>query len=241
MKKLVAAFLLASLFSVVYSKTRVVFSKGNSKLKRADKTMSLRANMTLKHEDIVITGEEGLVVLKSKASTYKVSKNSRLVLDLKTKEIVNSNLEHGSTVVEFLKEKLSESKGESLNIKAASASFGVRGTKFFSYVDRRNKNSVLSVEHGEVAFQGAKSERETLVDGHESSMTNVMNQQIKPRRFGFENEINWGLSKKDGRLSHSDKLFGSLDKAWQRYKNEKAEKWKKRSDDMDSVWEKMNN
>lgn len=241
LKKIVAALLLTLSFDVVFAKTEIVFTKGNSQLKRANNTMPLSKNMVLKHDDTVVTGDRGLVVLKSKASTYKVSRNSRLVLDLNTKEIVNSNLDYGSVVVEFLKDNLSESKGQPLNIKTVSSSFGVRGTKFFSYVDRRNKNSVLSVERGEVAFKGVKATNETLVGGRKSSMTNVKSEQITPRSFGFENEINWNLSSRGGPLSHSDKLFSSLDEAWQEYKNEKAQAWKKRNEDMDSVWEEMNN
>jgi hypothetical protein len=197
--------------------------------------------MKLMHGDIVVTGKSGLVVIKSLASTYKVSRKSELKLDLKTKEIINSKINYGSVVVEFLKHKLKKSKGKRLMVKSKTAVFGVRGTKFFSYVDPENENSILSVEHGAVSFKGKKSEDETLVKMNSSSMTNKKMKSIKQRKFGFEDKINWNVEDTGRSLKHKKGLFIALSETWNKYKNENAKTWKKNTDEMENLWNNVNN
>lgn len=226
--------------SNAFGSAKIMFSKGDSNLLRNEETLKVTKGMKVFNGDVIVTGESGLVIIKSKASTYKVSKNSHLKLDLRVKEIINSNIIYGSVVVEFMKKNLKKSKGKTLKITTRSASFGVRGTKFFTYVDAKNKNSVLSVEHGKVAFQGTRSKKERLVGKNKSSMTNVNNKDLKQRKFGFEKNINWNLSDEKGSLKHKKGLFIALSKTWNKYKNEKAIKWKKNTDDMNNLWNNVN-
>ena len=223
-----------------FGSAKIMFLKGESNLLRKDKTLKLSKGMKVFNGDTIVTGESGLVIVKSKASTYKISKNSHLKLDLRVKEIINSNIIYGSVVVEFMKENLDVSKGKTLKIKTRSASFGVRGTKFFTYVDSKNKNSVLSVEHGKVAFKGANSKKERLVRKNKSSMTNKNDKDLKPRKFGFEKQINWNLSEKKGSLKHKKGLFLALSKTWNKYKDENTKKWKKNTDNMNNLWNNFN-
>jgi hypothetical protein len=96
---------------------KVIFSKGKSELLRSGRTLSIKNWMKVLNGDTVITSKNGLVVIKSKACIYKVSKNSNLILDSIVKEIINSSLIHGSIVVEFMKKKLKNSEGKTLRIK----------------------------------------------------------------------------------------------------------------------------
>lgn len=240
MNKITIYLFFALCMSNAFGSAKVIFSKGDSSLLRNEKTLKLVKDMKVFNNDIIVTGESGLVIVKSKASTYKISKNSHLKLDLSVKEIINSNIIYGSVVVEFMKKNLEASKGKTLNINTRSASFGVRGTKFFTYVDPKNKNSVLSVEHGKVAFKGSNSKEERLVRKNKSSMTNINNKDLKPRTFGFEKKINWNLSDKKGTLKHKKGLFLALSKTWNKYKDENTKKWKKNSDNMDNLWNNFN-
>ena len=241
MKLITSFLLLLCSLSAAHAKTKGIFNKGETKLIRSKEKLVLKKGFALLHGDKIITGDTGLVVIKSQASTYKISKNSYLVLDLKTEEIINSNINYGSAVIEFAKRKLRKSTGKTLTVKTRTAAFGVRGTKFFSYVDKKNKNSILSVEHGKVAFKGSGSKKETLVKKNKSSMTNLKKKQLEAKQFGFENKINWNLSASSGKLSQSKKLFSELEKTWKRHKHDQAKKWNKRKDDMKSRWEQMNN
>ncbi len=241
MRLITSFLLLLCSLSAAYGTTKVIYNKGDTKLIRSKETLLLKKGLTLLHGDKIMTGDSGLVIIKSRASTYKISKNSYLILDLKTEEIINSNINYGSAVIEFARRKLVKSVGKTLTVKTRTAAFGVRGTKFFSYVDKKNKNSILSVEHGKVAFKGSASKKETLVKKNKSSMTNIKKKHLESKRFGFENKINWNLSSSKGKLSQNKKLFSELEKTWKRHKHDQAKKWNKQKNDMKSRWEQMNN
>jgi hypothetical protein len=239
LKNLITLLFFVLSLNDAHSQARVVFVKGESHITRGQKTIKINTDTDLKNEDLVVTGKDGLVIVKSKASTYKISRNSELQIDLNTKEIINSNINYGSVVVDFISDRLYKSRGETLQITSKSAAFGVRGTKFFSYVDREHQHSVLSVEHGSVSFKGTNSALETIVKNNKSSITNIKNKQLEAKNFGFENEINWNLSARKGALVQSDELFSALDKTWSKYKNENEKSWDKRSDEMESLWKKQ--
>lgn len=236
MSKIIVLFIFSVFTLNAFCHPKIIFSKGKSKLLRADNILNVSRGMLVIDNDIIVTGPKGLVIVKSKASTYKVSKNSRLELDLSTKEIINSDINYGSVVVEFLKEKLNDSKGKTLQIKSKTAILGVRGTKFFAHVDPQNENSILSVDHGSVAFRGRNSKKERLVKRKSSSMTNKNSTSLRQRKFGFESKINWNVSESKGTLNHKKGLYLALSKTWNKYKDENAKKWGKRADEMKNLW-----
>ena len=206
----------------------VMRGKDNSKFKPTQKTL-------LKTGDFIITGDKSFAIVRSKASVYKISSNSKVKLLLETPEIINSDVRFGSIVVEFFKNKLSKSIGKQLTVKSKTSVSGVRGTTFFTYVDKKTNSSTLSVMKGAVDFRGSNSKENILVGKGSSSMTNKKLRALKSRELGFESKINWNVTGK-GNMNHQDGLYSAIEKTWEKHKYEQVKKWNKRSEEMENLW-----
>lgn len=219
--------------------TKVALVKGVAKIRRGKETLEVKQGMVVNNGDIISTERRSLVVINSKASTYKIAPNSELRIDLSDKDVMSADMKVGTVVINFAREKISQTSFGKMKIKTPTASLGVRGTRFFAHVGDKNKNSVLSVESGSVAFeQGGDAEHTLIVEKNSSSMTNVKGEVIEARQLGFEDKINWKVEveEKDGSLEHDPALMSALEKVWDMYKKENAANWKKRSEDMEDRW-----
>jgi hypothetical protein len=193
-----------------------------------------------------------LAIIKTSASTVKISEHSTYILDLREPEILSGTLSKGALVVQFLKSKLMKklkkeesgtlSSSKILKIKTRSAAIAVRGTKFFTYSGIKT-GSILTVESGTVDFKGKRQDKVIAINKNTSSMTNEEKMALKPRKFGFEKGINWsfGSSTEEENLSHDPKLYSQLEKVWENYKKEQVEQWNEQKKDMNNKWNNMFN
>ena len=129
---------------------------------------------------------------------------------------------------------------KTLTIKTKIASIGVRGTKFFTYSGIKS-GSIVSVENGVVDFKGSKQKESVKLGEKTSSLTNEQKMVLKPRKFNFENKINWNVENREGKtLEHDEQLYFQLENIWKIYKDEQAEAWKNQKSEMEDKWNNMN-
>ena len=128
---------------------------------------------------------------------------------------------------------------KTLTIKTRSASIAVRGTKFFTY-NSLSSGSILTVEHGVVDFKGNKQKEYTKLEKDMSSLTNANLEILKPRKFGFENHINWEVDDyENNKLEHHEKLYSKLENIWKNYKDEQVKVWNDQKNEMQDIWNNM--
>ncbi len=216
------------------------FIKGKPQLLRGKEISIITKNTRFQHNDIIKTRKNELLIMKSQASTYKITPHSFVKLDLSVSEIIQSEVAWGSVVVHFAKDLLSESNNESskkeiveLKIKTKSASLGVRGTTLFTYVEKSGETTT-SVEHGHVNL--AQKEQSIDIRDGQSLMVSGVVKNKKAESLGFEKHINWSLDEKGGKLDHPAQLFESIQKKWDDYKQENQKTWESYKDGMNKKW-----
>lgn len=223
------------------SPPKVVYRKGGVVLLRNHVETQVNKGLILETGDLIKTSENSLVIIKSSASTLKISSNSVMKLNFDNPEVINSDILIGTAVIRFLNKKLRPSTKEMMTVKTPTASLGVRGTRFFTFVGKKKNNVILSVDNGIVAFAGTNTNNEVLVRKNSSSMVNMKSNILKSRKFGFEKLINWSVDDRSEDLKHDGSLSSSLEKTWVKYKNENAKIWKKHTKENENLWEKFKN
>ena len=241
------SILIYSIYPISSFAALLQFSKGKVQVER--KGMNLRVKLPFKliDQDKIRVGKKSLAIVKSRASTVKISELSTYILDLSEPEILSGTLSKGALVVQFLRSKLSKIKKtkksgpeKTLTIKTRTASIGVRGTKFFTY-SGASSGSILTVEHGVVDFKGNKQKKFTQLEKDMSSLTNENSEVLRPRKFGYENKINWEIDdSENGKLEHDKELYSQLEKLWKMYKEEQVKAWKEQKTNMNAKWNNMN-
>lgn len=223
------------------SLVKILLVKGAPQVVRGQSVFTLDKSTSLINGDIIRTEEKELVILKTPASTYKISEKTFLKLDLKEPQIIQSHLAWGSVVVQFSKNMLkgNAKEGEKkLNIKTKAVSIGVRGTTLFANAIK-NGGTTTSVEHGNVELGESKKKAVPVTDG-QSVMASGSNALKEAKPLGFEKHINWKLSGKSSELEHPAALFKSIQKKWDNYKKENKKTWDSFKGDMNKGWKGLN-
>ncbi len=191
-------------------------------------------NSHIIHGDIIKTEKEQMLILKSDASTYKISQNSFIKLDLSESDIIQSEIAWGTSVINFTRDAIKNKKIEALKIKTKSASLAVRGTTLFAHVEK-NGELTTSVNHGHVESSQEGNEIIDIRDG-QSIMLSAKKGGESATALGFEKHINWNLDSNSEDLSHPEALFSSIRQKWEDYKKENEMKWDAYKRDMDNKW-----
>ena len=221
-----------------------IFVKGEATIIRGTEKIKVIKNGLVYENDLIKVAPKSLVLIKFKYQTIKLIETSTIKVAQLEKEYMKISLDSGGMIINQLKKKLRENSQERapLEIKTASASIGVRGTTFFAF-QGKNGETVLSVKEGTVGFQSLNSVNEVSVTDDSSSMSNADFKNLKPRKFGFEKEINFNFdSTKD--LESSENLISQLEKSWKKYKNEQEFVWLDKKNNEESQWDqwkKLNN
>lgn len=225
--------------SVVTAKSthnKIIFLKGTPYVLKGKKLSVITKKTILKDKDIIKTGARDLLIIKSKASTYKISPNSFIKLDLREPAVINSQLAWGTVVVHFARKKVEKNKVLALRIKTKTASMAVRGTTLFTNVEK-NGDTTTSVEHGHVDARPLNSTKETQVRDGKSVMISNETKLAHAKPQGFEHYINWSLDPSAKNLNHPDALFSSIRKQWEDYKKENQKTWDDYTNSMKHRWQ----
>ncbi len=215
--------------------TKILLIRGAPKLLRGKLLSPITNDTLLIDGDIIRTGKKDLIILKSQASTYKVSPMSFIKLDLREKELINSELAWGTVVINFTKSAIKNHKSKALKIKTKSASLAVRGTKLFTFVEK-NGETTTSVEHGHVDSYEKNNDQATTIRDGQSVMLSSTKRSSKVKKLGFEKYINWSLDKTSESLDHPTELFDSIRQQWENYKKESQKSWDSYKEGMNKKW-----
>jgi hypothetical protein len=234
---LLVTLALFSVFNVMADDYKIVHTKGDVSILRSNKKISASKNSILQLKDKILTGDDSLAVIKSSKLTLKVVENSEVSIAELNKEIV-VDVDEGGFVANYVKQKIKETVGTKLRVNTKHTSMGVRGTTFFAY-NHKNQTSYLTVKEGEVEFKGKNSSTAESVSENRTAFTDGSLKNIKPKKVGFEEEINWELSNLKSNMSQPKKLFSKMEEQWNNYKKENEKKWKNHKDSMEDQWNKM--
>lgn len=226
-----------SSLSALAESYQIVHLKGDVTVIRENKNLPATKNFKLQNKDFVKTGEESLAVVKSSKLTLKVVENSKVSIAELDKEIL-VDIDQGGVVANYLKQKIKDAVGTKLNVKTRHTAMGVRGTTFFAY-NHKNQTSYLTVKEGEVEFKGKNSSKSEYVSLGNTAFTDSSLKSLKPKKVGFEADINWELSNMKSDLSQPRKLFSKMEEQWNNYKKENEKKWKDHKNSMEDQWNKM--
>ncbi len=242
MKLILIIFLNTGLvFAVDNFELRCIHIKGQVNINRKNINKPLLKNTMLQIGDVITTEKGSIALLKSPQQAIKISEQSSFQVTDINKNNQTFTLNSGAIVVSKIRKLMldaliNKAKDPSLVIKTRTAAIGIRGTTFFVYKGI-NDQTVLNVNQGLVAFQGTASEKELLVAKDSSTMTNEKNQNLKPRKFGFEDKINYSLDPKE-KLESSSDLYTTIEATWSKYKKEQEVAWQKQVDSETKKWEK---
>ncbi len=193
----------------------------------------------LSENDMVVTGEKAVAVIRSKKLILKmIEKSSITIKEIREKIIVD--IETGGAVTQYLGNKLKNALSPELEVKTKHTSMGVRGTTFFAF-NHKNQTSYLTVKEGEVEFKAKNSDEKLSVRNGNTTFTDTLQKGVKPKKVGFEEYINWELNDTKKDLSQPRQLFAKLDVEWNQYKKENEKKWKDNNDSMEDQWKKFKN
>lgn len=235
--KLLIALALFSALNVIADDYIIVHFKGDVTVLRSNKSVPASKNLKLQSKDKVVTGDGALAVIKSPKLTLKVVENSEVSISELSKEII-VDVDQGGLVANYVKQKIKDSVGTKLRVNTKHTAMGVRGTTFFAY-NHKNQTSYLTVKEGEVEFKGKNSSSTESVSGNRTAFTDGSLKNIKPKKVGFEEDINWELSNVNSNMSQPKKLFSKMEEQWNNYKKENEKKWKNHKDSMEDQWNKM--
>lgn len=215
----------------------VVYLSGKPKMIRNGEVIDVTTKMGVINGDIIRTDLDDLVIIKSKASTYKVSPKSMIKFSFENPFIINSNIAWGTVVINFSKEMIEKSKGRNKELKfqTKNNSFGVRGTKLFTHVNQKGEVTT-SVEHGHVVRLKEHNLAELHIHDGQSVMLNKNRENQKAKKIGFEKDINWNIANTSENLNHPSRLFKAIQFKWDSYKKENAKKWNSYTKDMQTKW-----
>jgi hypothetical protein len=242
MQKLIILIILASVTISSYAvEMKCLYAKGTVHYIRSGAKKELLKNILLKVGDTVITENASLVILKFPNETVKVMENSSFQVSELNKKNDEFLINNGAVVINKLKHVLTDAisrnqQSSSLKVRTSNASMGIRGTTFFVYKGEKGQ-TILSVNDGVVAFKGEASEANVMVAKDTTTMTNDKNQNLKSRKFGFENKINYELNP-DRNLESEKNLYETIEATWIQYKTEQEFAWKKKLESESNDWDK---
>ena len=228
---------LFSVFSAVADDYQIIHIKGHVSIQRNGQSIKAVKNTKLENKDKVSTGDDSLAIIKSPKLTLKVVENSEVLIAELNKEI-QVEIEEGGVVANYMKQKVKDIVGTKLKVKTKHTVMGVRGTTFFAY-NHKDQTSYLTVKEGEVEFKGKKSQSSEMVSGNKTAFTNKDLGNTKPKKVGFEEDINWELINLNSNLSQPKRLFSKMEEQWNNYKKENEKKWNDNKQDMEDQWNKM--
>ncbi len=239
MSKILVVICISFLFilSAFADEYKIIHTKGSVSVKRNNQTFNIDKKFDLKNNDTVFTAANSLAIIKSKKLTLKIVENSEVSINELGKEI-QVDIEEGGVVANYVKQAVKDIVGTKLVVKTKHSAMGVRGTTFFAY-NHKDQTSYLTVKEGEVEFKGKKSNSVELVNNNRTSFTNNDLENIKPKKVGFEEFINWELRDLKVDLTQPKRLFSKMEEQWNNYKKENEKKWKDNKQNMEDQWNKM--
>lgn len=213
-----------------------VYVKGKVFIARNGTTSSLTKGAEIHFGDKIDVGDASLTVLILKNATLKLEPNTKMTITgNQSTHDTNIEVSIGSLVIRKMKNYLHNNNKPKFNVKTQYASMGVRGTLFFVH-QGTTPQTTLSVNNGEVAYQANGSQGEIFVGAESTTMGNSENKNLKPRKFGFENKINFNLDTNKNLDSARD-LNELIAKAWQNYKDEQEYLWQNKLQEENNIWD----
>lgn len=194
----------------------VIQFEGKAFIERSKNVQPITMNSTIEDGDIIVTGDNSLVVLKFKEhSQHKINGNTRLqVNDLIKKGYFE--LIKGSLISFITPLKKKKTKKVHFRVKTKAAVAGVRGTQFFiSYGPKANPDdSWVCVNEGEVEVTNAKGGNGQIVKAGEGVSIFSKTQKVsQPKPLAWTKKINWNLDPKKGKLENKisiEDAYGDL-------------------------------
>ena len=215
-----------------------LYSKGKVWHKINELNVALIKNSSISSDEIITVDKDSLAVFKFKNQTIKINENTKVrLIDLDSSH-AEVRLGYGGVIIHQLKSKFNEinkSNYPALIVSTKTASMGIRGTTFFVY-NGEHEQTALNVLEGTVGFKSLASNDELNVTNQQSSMSNSTNKNLKPRKFGFEDKINYNLDP-DKNLESDKVLVSMIEEEWKNYKDEQEFLWKAKKSEENDQWE----
>jgi ferric-dicitrate binding protein FerR (iron transport regulator) len=129
-----------------------------------------------------------------------------------------------------------DKKNLKLKVQSKIAAIGVRGTEFFVYAEADKQMTTL--REGKLEMIAARSAATLKFDSGLTVATNVKKQLIRPKKFIWQEQINWSTNESSKDLLQPEGLFSKVAASWNRYKDEQEFRYREYTKDMEN---KLNN
>lgn len=210
---LLLAVLFASVMSLTAQNGFIEYLEGEVTLQRGGNTFVPNFGDELEQGDIVITGEDGLVIINiDDRGQVKLLPGTELVLDSIQGDIA-VELKSGAVF-----SRLHRLGGRKFDLRAGSMVAGVRGTEFFTLFGKQvddERDVWLCVNEGAVgvSIPELDPESETLVK--EGEGINILGGRTvtDPRFYEWTTELNWNMDPNAGPVTdgtRADALYDDL-------------------------------
>ncbi len=208
---------------------KVIFTVGKVFRLAGKKQTVLKKGELLNEGDYIITMSNSIALIKVENSDKTVTSMIKINQKTKMKIRVNravpmAHLSIGSVVVKVMSSDKT-SKHLKLKVQTRVAAIGVRGTEFFVYANNE-KGQVTSLKEGEVEINGAGSSKSLHLAQGYTSTTNTKKQLTQPRKYEWQEDINWKVNPTEGDLAQPKSLFKSVEATWNQYKHEQEYRYK---------------
>ena len=227
MRYLILSFLIFSTkLSFAKEQGKIIYSKGIVTAGPAKGPISsVSKNDLVSIGDIIETGEDSLVVIKiDDTVTLKLNEKSKMKIEkpqvAKSKKTYKTFLlKMGSTFVEAMSENLAKKK-QGIIVTTKTASFGVRGTKFFvalshpKGIEFDEEDVWMCVNEGEVVARNkAFGEHVTVAEGEGIAIPFGKN-TAPPKKLLGTIKLNWSMDPKwdlENRIPFEQAFYDLLD------------------------------
>jgi hypothetical protein len=195
---------------------KVIFIKGKV-YKLTETTMNpIKKGEYLDHGEWVETGERSIAILgfdKDYRSKMKVMQNSKVQITKRDKKRAEANLSLGGIIVKYLIGGEKKSNEIKFKVKAVSASMGVRGTTFLTYIGPLD-STIGVVKEGEVEVISYKDKKPLMLSSGFGTMTNLHEKLLAPKKYSWIKQINWSMDGSDPDTLQPDSILQAINRSW---------------------------
>ncbi|HLE09938.1 MAG: hypothetical protein A2504_02975 [Bdellovibrionales bacterium RIFOXYD12_FULL_39_22] len=231
----------------IFVKGRVYFlctSNPTDKEQRLKKDMALQDGCSI----VVKASKDnsGLAIIgfgENFSSKMKITEESKVTISRKThgtvgaadyRKIDSMVVGAGNLLINYVN---SDKEKNKLEVKTAKASLGVRGTEFFTYVDK-NGNTSMTVDSGVVSVAGteasASGESGIMVEKGKGTIVAEDGTVPMAKELAWSKEVNWKVDPQEGELKHSTSLFASIEEQYKEWNKEIEAQKKRYQEDIDA-------
>lgn len=214
----------------------VVFKLGKVSLLTVKGQKDIHKGDKLDEGAVVVTGKRSIALIRVSSpvtkvtSMIKVNQNSTVKIRIE-RRVPLAHLSVGSLVVKVFSLK-KDKKSLKLKVQSKVAAIGVRGTEFFVYAETDKQMTTL--HEGQLEMVGAHSSHTLKFPAGISVATNEAQQLIQPKKFSWQQKINWSTDVEDKDLLQPEEIFSMITASWEKYKKEQEFRYKEYTKDMEN-------